>query len=286
MIVITTVKAMQDWTETIKRDGKTIGFVPTMGFLHEGHLSLAEQAGEENNYTVMSIFVNPLQFGEGEDFEEYPRNLERDKKLARQNGVDVLFVPHVREMYPRIMTSSLIVKKGADVLCGKSRPGHFDGVATVVMKLFSIVSPDRAYFGMKDAQQVAVIENLVKDFHLKTDIVRGRTVREEDGLAKSSRNVNLNDEERAEAPEIYKVLSETKELILKGSRKDSAYYENFLQESLNRRISGTVDYAEIRTFPELEKPEEINGAVIIAAAVKYSTVRLIDNILLSKESEQ
>ena len=281
MILISTIKEMQAWISEKKYKGNTIGFVPTMGFLHEGHLSLAEQAKHENDYLVMSIFVNPLQFGEGEDFDQYPKDRNRDEKLARELGADVLFVPKVKEMYPREMSATFIVK-GMDVLCGASRPGHFNGVATVVMKLFAIVSPNRAYFGLKDAQQVAVIERLVEDYHLQIEIVRGSTVREEDGLAKSSRNVNLTENERAEAPHIFQTLQEMKKLIINEGILETGLLEKQFQQLLTQRISGKIDYAEIKSFPELKSINKIEDEVLIATAIKYSKVRLIDNVVIKK----
>ena len=171
---------------------RTVGFVPTMGFLHEGHLSLVKQAREQNDIVVMSIFVNPAQFGPGEDFEAYPRDAERDASLAQAAGVDILFMPTPEEMYPQDGGIRILPGPQANVLCGASRPGHFDGVLKVVLKLFNIVDPDRSYFGMKDAQQLAIIETFVRDFNLRTSIVRVPIIRDQDGLAKSSRNVNLD----------------------------------------------------------------------------------------------
>lgn len=280
----TTIKSIKNWIKEQKKNGKQIGFVPTMGFLHEGHLSLMKKAREENDIVVASIFVNPLQFGEGEDYETYPRDEKRDYELAKGVGVDALFTPTVQEMYPQPMSATFIVHKGVDVLCGANRPGHFDGVATVVMKLFGIITPDRAYFGLKDAQQLAVLENLVRDYHLDIEIVRGSIVREDDGLAKSSRNVNLTDEERGEAPYIYKTLKDFAELIEKGKETSVPKLERKLQSLLNERISGNIDYAEIRTFPALEKIDDLSnetGDIIIAAAVRYSKVRLIDNVIIN-----
>ncbi|MFA9556179.1 pantoate--beta-alanine ligase [Evansella sp. AB-rgal1] len=280
MHFFTEISSIKNWIQEKKKAGKTIGFVPTMGYLHEGHLSLIQQAKKENDVVIISVFVNPLQFGEGEDFEQYPRDIDRDSFLAKENGVDVLFHPTVTEMYPTKMSAILKVQSGTDVLCGASRPGHFDGVATVVMKLFGITSPDRAYFGMKDAQQVAVIERLVMDYHLDVKVVRGATVREEDGLAKSSRNVNLTWEERKEAPTIYEILTDTKERALNQYR-DMEEVDQFLLTQLTNRLKGTIDYAEVRTYPFLEKNQSLQGEIIIAVAVKYSKVRLIDNIIFT-----
>lgn len=194
MIQIYTAKDIQNLTKNYRKEGKTIGFVPTMGFLHEGHMSLVEKARKDNDIVVMSIFVNPMQFGPGEDYEAYPRDIERDRQLAAGSGVDVLFTPEPEEMYGQEPTVTASVKKRTDVLCGRSREGHFDGVATVLTKLFNLTSPTRVYFGMKDAQQVAVVDGLINDFFMDIELIPVETKREEDGLAKSSRNVNLRAE--------------------------------------------------------------------------------------------
>ncbi|MDG5787565.1 pantoate--beta-alanine ligase [Evansella sp. AB-P1] len=285
MEIITDIFSMKNWIMEAKLQGKKIGFVPTMGFLHEGHLSLIKQANKENDIVVLSIFVNPLQFGAGEDFERYPKNKIGDEQLAKDNGVHVLFCPTVDEMYPTPMSATFVVHEGVDVLCGANRPGHFDGVATVVMKLFGIMTPDRAYFGLKDAQQVAVIERLVKDYHLDITIVRGATVREQDGLAKSSRNVNLTEDERKEAPLIYQTLVEMKKLLLEKKRNNTVEIEALIMEKLRKRLSGSIDYCEIRSFPSLKKLEIIEGEMIIAVAVRYSKARLIDNIMFNISEE-
>ncbi len=206
MIVAKDVKQLDKALSVARSKNKTIGLVPTMGALHQGHLSLMEQAKKTCDIVVVSIFVNPTQFGPGEDFESYPRQLEVDSRLASEAGCDVLFCPTEEIMYPDGPTQLIHVRQGADVLCGKSRPGHFDGVATVVLKLLSLVGPHKAFFGQKDAQQLAIIKQLTKEFFLPVSIIGCPTIREEDGLAKSSRNVNLTPEERAFAPMLYKTL--------------------------------------------------------------------------------
>ena len=216
MKTIRQISELQDLIDRNNRNNQTVGFVPTMGFLHEGHLRLVEHARKENDIVVMSIFVNPAQFGPGEDFEAYPRDEVNDAKLASEAGVDVLFVPNRDEMYPQDGGIQILPGSQASLLCGASRPGHFDGVLKVVLKLFNIVDPDRSYFGMKDAQQLAIIETFVRDFNLRTTIMRVPTVREEDGLAKSSRNVNLLEEERSVAPVIYEALKNGEALFHKG----------------------------------------------------------------------
>ncbi|WP_100333506.1 pantoate--beta-alanine ligase [Bacillus alkalisoli] len=278
MKIINHIKELQEQCQNFKKEGKTIGFVPTMGFLHEGHLQLLQQARKENDIVILSIFVNPLQFGPNEDFDAYPRDMERDENLAKEQHVDYLFYPTKEEMYPKERTTKLLVEKRTDVLCGKYRPGHFDGVVTVVLKLFNIVMADRAYFGMKDAQQVAVIEGLVEDFNVPVEIVRVTTVREEDGLAKSSRNVYLSEKERLEAPIIYKTLQEGKELVLNGNSTQNV--KQFIKEKIEKETSGALEYIEVLSYPELQDVNN-NSTAIMAIAVKFSNARLIDNIVFS-----
>ncbi|ADH99605.1 pantoate--beta-alanine ligase [Salisediminibacterium selenitireducens] len=283
MRVITEVQKMKFEIETQKKRNRSIGFVPTMGYLHDGHLSLVSACKKTADVTVMSIFVNPLQFGPGEDFDSYPRDAKRDIKIAEENGVDIVFMPDGNEMYPSPMGSKIIVHEGADVLCGASRPGHFDGVATVVMKLLQIVKPDYAAFGMKDAQQVAVIERLVQNYHLDVSIIRGNIVREEDGLAMSSRNVRLTEEERTEAPAIYQILKETARKIRNQTIVMPEEAESLAKEKLKTVISAELEYVECRSFPNLSKEDDFaSGEWLLAAAVRYSQVRLIDNILIQK----
>lgn len=266
-------------TEKISQ-GKTVGFVPTMGFLHEGHLSLLEVAREHDSFIVLSIFVNPLQFGPNEDFDRYPRDFKRDEAIARSANVDVIFYPDVKEIYPNSLTCTVNVQKGVNVLCGKSRPGHFDGVATVVLKLFNIVKPTRAYFGMKDAQQVAVIENMVTDFNLAVEIIKCPIIREIDGIARSSRNVYLESEERALAPEIYASLTEAIGFIESGE-EDPETLKREIIAHLTEHSNGVIDYVEILSYPSLEPMMLLQGKVIIAIALKFTNVRLIDNVTIT-----
>lgn len=274
------VKAARREIEITKRES-TVGFMPTLGYMHEGHMSLIRQARRECDIVVVSIFVNPLQFGQNEDFDKYPRNTERDLQLAAEAGADFVFVPTVEEMYPTPIKTTVVVKQITDVLCGASRPGHFEGVATVVSKLFQIVQPDRAYFGMKDAQQVAVIEQFTHDLNMPVRIVRCETLREPDGLAMSSRNVYLNEEERQQAL----VLSESL-----GKVAGWVAEQGMTMERLERNIRGTIeaaplariDYVEIRTYPGLDavtSMEQWNGSepILVALAVKFGSTRLIDN---------
>lgn len=275
MKIVTTIKEMQTYSKQTLKSGKTIGFVPTMGYLHEGHMSLVEEAVKRNDCVIMSIFVNPLQFGPDEDFDRYPRDLKHDEELAKQAGVDVLFYPNVEEMYPKERTTRLTVQARVDTLCGESRPGHFDGVATVVMKLLQIVLPDRAYFGMKDAQQVAVIKGLVEDFNIPVEIVACPIIREEDGLAKSSRNVYLTPTERKEAIQLSRSLDEATKAIELGETNPATIKDLIL--SLLNQTSGIVDYVEVLSYPDLETIEVMKGNIIIAVAVQFSAARLIDN---------
>lgn len=251
-----------------------------MGYLHDGHIALIRRARAENDIVVVSIFVNPLQFGPDEDFDIYPRDLERDKKISAREKVDFIFHPSAEEMYPGTLSVKVIVQDRTDVLCGKSRPGHFDGVATVLTKLFHIVQPDRVYMGMKDAQQVAVVEGLISDFNFPIELIPVDTVREEDGLAKSSRNVHLTPEEREQAPHLYKSLLEAKKLILEGER-DEVKIVSHMRDYITEKTDADIDYIEIYSFPQLKKLDRLEGRMIIALAVKFSKVRLIDNIVLT-----
>ncbi|MCJ8223906.1 Pantothenate synthetase [Bacillus paralicheniformis] len=284
MIQIHTAKDIQNATKNYRKEGKTIGFVPTMGFLHEGHMSLVEKARKDNDIVVMSIFVNPMQFGPGEDYEAYPRDIERDRQLAADGGVDILFTPGPEEMYGQEPTVTASVKKRTDVLCGRSREGHFDGVATVLTKLFNLTFPTRVYFGMKDAQQVAVVDGLINDFFMDIELIPVETKREEDGLAKSSRNVNLRAEERQEAPALYQALQRGAELIRDGERDAEAVKREV--RSILEKTSGVIDYADIYSYPDLEIREPLTGKVIIAVAVQFSKARLIDNIIVDIPADQ
>jgi pantoate--beta-alanine ligase len=282
MKIITSSKEIQQFMLAERKAGKTIGFVPTMGYLHEGHLTLAEQARKDCDIVVMSIFVNPLQFGPNEDYERYPRDIERDQQLAKEVGVDYLFIPSVQEMYPYEASVQMTVTKRVNVLCGRSREGHFDGVVTVLTKLFHLIFPHKAYFGLKDAQQVAVVDGLVKDFFFPIEIVPIPTVREEDGLAKSSRNVNLTAQERKEAPALYQSLLKAKKLIEQGETRPEIII-NVVRNYLSSQTSGEIDYVELYSYPSLEPIDVIEGTVIIAIAVRFSKARLIDNIILHRK---
>ena len=278
MKIVKTINELQKLLDRNKREFGTVGFVPTMGFLHEGHLALVERARSENDIVVMSIFVNPAQFGPGEDFDAYPRDEERDAKLAEESGVNILFLPDGAEMYPTDGGIQLLPGPQATVLCGASRPGHFDGVLKVVLKLFNIVDPDRSYFGMKDAQQLAIIETFVRDFNLRTTIERVPTVREDDGLAKSSRNVNLSEIERLQAPIIQEAHSVGKALFHEGA--SVKVIEQKVAEHITENSSGKIDYVSLLSYPSLRPFTGDSEEAIIASAVKFEKTRLIDNIIM------
>ncbi|AGT32492.1 pantoate--beta-alanine ligase [Geobacillus genomosp. 3] len=279
MIVVDRIAAMQALISQHRREGKTIGFVPTMGYLHEGHAALIERARQENDIVVLSVFVNPLQFGPNEDFARYPRDFARDRQIAEQHGVDVLFHPEAGEMYPGPLTVQAVVKARTDVLCGRSRPGHFDGVATVLTKLFHIVMPDRAYFGLKDAQQVAVVDGLIRDFNFPIELVPVPTVREADGLAKSSRNVYLSPQERKEAPALYQALRSAAAAVDRGERSAAAI-RRLVREHIEAHTHAEIDYVEVCSYPDLTPLETLHGTVLVAVAVRFASARLIDNIIL------
>ncbi len=279
MKIITSINEMQNTALTQRASGRSIGMVPTMGYFHEGHLSLMRRSVEENNITVVSLFVNPTQFGPNEDYEIYPRDQERDKGLAKAEGVDILFCPREEDMYPGDFKTSVEVKKITEKLCGASRPGHFEGVLTVVAKLFNIVLPHRAYFGEKDAQQLIVIKQMVRDLNYPIQIVPCPIQREEDGLAVSSRNVNLTEEQRKAAPVLYRALTKAKEAIEKGE-KDSSEVKNLMKGEIDKEPLVELEYAEIVDRGELEHVDVIQGRILIALAAKVGEVRLIDNISL------
>ncbi|MZQ84440.1 pantoate--beta-alanine ligase [Paenibacillus sp. 5J-6] len=264
-----------------KNDG-SVGFVPTMGYLHEGHASLLRKARSQSGLVVLSIFVNPLQFGPGEDFERYPRNTERDLEVAEAAGADLVFMPTVSEMYPTPTRTTVAVSGLTSRLCGASRPGHFDGVATVVSKLFHIVQPDQAFFGLKDAQQVAVIQQMVQDLNLPVEIVPCPTLREKDGLAMSSRNVYLSDEERKQALVLSQALDKAKEFVQSRPNFHAAELENLVTSHIASAPLAVIDYVEVLAFPSLEPFENSThtDSIILALAVKFGKTRLIDNVIL------
>ncbi|MCG7947038.1 MAG: pantoate--beta-alanine ligase [Candidatus Thiodiazotropha endolucinida] len=260
--------------------GEKIGFVPTMGNLHSGHLALVTEAKRRARRVVVSIFVNPLQFGEGEDFEDYPRTLEADKQQLLEAGVDLLFAPTPEVVYPagQAQQTRVEVPEISDVLCGASRPGHFIGVATVVCKLFNMVQPDLSVFGEKDFQQLMVIRRMVADLSIPVDVLGLKTVREEDGLAKSSRNGYLNEEQRQTAPQLFRVMQQTAK-TLAGGERDFARVEAEAQQQL-LSAGFQPDYYVIRNADDLALPTETDSRLVILAAAHLGTTRLIDNLLV------
>ena len=284
MQIYRTVAEYSEFLARARKAGETIGFVPTMGYLHAGHLSLVKRSKRENDRTVVSIFVNPLQFGPNEDFERYPRDEARDAALLEEAEADALFLPSVAEMYPDGPNppTRVTVAGVTEPMCGRSRPGHFEGVATVVAKLFHIVAPDRAYFGMKDAQQVAVIERMVRDLHFRLEIVPCPTRREPDGLAMSSRNVYLTAGQREQAPVLYRSLMRIDEWLAAEPGLTADELKRKLADSVREAPEAVIDYVEVLSYPDLAPiagPVAAAPRWIAALAVKFGATRLIDNRL-------
>ena len=277
--LITTIEEMTELSKQWRKSNKSVGFVPTMGALHEGHLKMMSQSISENDVTVISVFVNPLQFGPDEDLDAYPRDIESDTAKAASVGVDYIFYPSEKEMYPEQPTIEVKAGRLASVLEGAQRPGHFDGVVTVVNKLFNIIQPERAYFGKKDAQQLAIVEKMVEDFNHAIDIVGVDIVREADGLAKSSRNIYLTSEERAEAPHLYKSLQLAQSLYNQGERSSLKIIEA-TRDYIQQHTSGDIETVAIYSYPQLVEQHEITDKIFISLAVKFSQARLIDNIII------
>lgn len=261
-----------------KKAGLTVGFVPTMGYLHEGHASLMKEAKKQCDKVVVSIFVNPMQFGVNEDLDSYPRDLEADKVLCQQVGVDLIFHPQVEEMYAEGFCSFVDMDGLTKELCGKSRPIHFRGVCTVVNKLFNIVQPHKAFFGQKDAQQLAVICRMVKDLNMDIEVIGCPIIREEDGLAKSSRNTYLNEEERKAALILSKTIFMGEELVRKGERS-SIKLLSLMREMLASEPMAEIDYVEAVSMDTIERIQILEGNVLVAIAVKIGRTRLIDNFI-------
>lgn len=278
---LNTISELKQWREEQRTDCQTVGFVPTMGYLHEGHAELIRRAAGSCDQVIVSVFVNPTQFGPGEDFESYPRDLESDRQVAAAAGAAALFCPSPEEMYPA--DSGIRITPGplAGRLCGASRPGHFDGVLQVVLKLTGLVQPDNVFFGMKDAQQLAIIESFFRDYHIPAAVCRVPTVREADGLAKSSRNVNLTPAERNEAPAIQQALQHGLSLYRQGMLPERI--EAQVAAMLTERTSGTVDYVSLLSYPQLTEPGADDPELILACAVQFSKARLIDNLIFKKE---
>jgi pantoate--beta-alanine ligase len=279
MNICKTVKEMHAAARDVRRQGKRIGFVPTMGALHEGHLSLVRAAKAQSDVVVVSIFVNPTQFGPNEDLSRYPRPFERDRELLEKEGVDFLFAPAVEEMYPAGAITYVTVEGLSEKLCGKSRPGHFRGVTTVVAKLFHIVDPDQAFFGQKDAAQAAIIRRMVRDLRMPVEIVVCPIVRETDGLAMSSRNTYLDPSQRKQALVLSRALSRVREVFDKGERNSMRLIEPGKQV-FAAEPSVRLDYLEIVDPDTLEPLDTIRRNALVAVAAFVGTTRLIDNIVL------
>lgn len=279
MQIFTKINKLKAYLKEEQLTGKTIGLVPTMGYLHEGHLSLIQKSNTENDITVVSIFVNPTQFGPNEDLEKYPKDFNKDVELAQNVGADVIFAPTVSEMYPENYKTFVEVQEITHKLCGISRPIHFRGVTTVVTKLFNIVQANRAYFGQKDAQQAIVLKQMVKDLNMNVEIIVCPIVREKDGLAKSSRNVYLNEDERKQAVVLSQTLTVANKQIMHGERS-SDKIKSSIKDMIDEKPLSEIDYISIVDINTLEDAYTINGKILIALAVKFGNTRLIDNIIV------
>lgn len=279
MRLIRRIKEIQKLTADFKQRGKRIGFVPTMGYLHAGHLSLARRSKKECDVTIMSIFVNPLQFGLNEDYKKYPRDLKKDLRAAKEAGVDYIFCPQDKQMYPSGYLTEVSVDKITKILCGASRPGHFRGVTTVVTKLFNIVRPDISYFGRKDAQQAVVIKKMVEDLNLPLKIKVLPIIREPDGLAMSSRNKYLNARQRRDALVLYRALQKAKDMVKRGEH-DSRRIIVEIRKLIKKVDSAKIDYVRIVDAENLSEKKKVSGRVLIALAVFIGKTRLIDNLIL------
>jgi len=281
MQIARTIAEIKAFVAQARADGKTVGLVPTMGALHVGHASLIDRAASRCDSVVVSLFVNPTQFGPGEDFERYPRPFEKDVEVCKTHGADAIFAPTPAEMYPRTNLTWVTVEKVTEPLCGRSRPGHFRGVATVCTKLFNIVGPDAAFFGQKDAQQVAVIRRMVADLNMPLEIVVCPTVREPDGLAISSRNQYLSPQERGQAPVIHRALRRCEELVESGEQNASVIVEA-MRKVLGEAPALQVEYVSLVDAESLEAVDRVKGRVLVAIAARLGSTRLIDNIVVDK----
>ncbi len=278
MEIIATVADMKARVAEWHAQGLTIGLTPTMGALHEGHMSLMERARTECDRVVASVFVNPIQFGPNEDYDAYPRDLERDAAIAESKGVDVVFHPSVEEMYPNNYNTYVVMETLTDSLCGAKRPGHFRGVCTVVNKLFNIVDPDKAFFGQKDAQQLAIIKRMVSDLNMRVKVFGCPIVREEDGLAKSSRNTYLSSEERAAALVLSRSIFQAQKLIEAGERNAATIRETVVT-TIESEPMANIDYVEVVDLGDMQPVDTLGEAGLVAIAVYIGSTRLIDNYL-------
>jgi len=277
--IIRNIRQMSFLARKLRLQGKTIGLVPTMGALHRGHLSLIRKARKENDIVVASIFVNPAQFGPKDDFKKYPRHFSQDVRLCKASGVDIIFYPQAIRMYPGNYKTYVDVGELGGLLCGRFRPGHFRGVATVVTKLFNIIVPHIAYFGQKDAQQAVIIEKIVDDLNIPVRIKIMPTVREEDGLAMSSRNAYLNQRERSDAVVLSRALNLAKNLIAQGNRNPTSIIRK-MRQLIHKNKTARVQYISIVNLRDLKPLDRISGKALIALAVLIGKVRLIDNMII------
>jgi pantoate--beta-alanine ligase len=278
MEIIRTIKEMKEFSSRSRQAGKTIAFVPTMGYFHEGHLSLMREARTRGDLVIVSLFVNPTQFGPKEDFKNYPRDFERDSKMAEGVGVDILFAPEASDMYPPDHQTIVRVEKVTQNLCGRSRPTHFQGVTTVVSMLFEIVMPHVAIFGQKDYQQLVAIQQMAGDLHMSVEVLGMPTIREADGLAMSSRNTYLSPDERKAALFLHRSLQKAKELLQKGERKaDRILHE--MNEIFRSEPLVRIDYVQICDARKLQDVDRIEGDVVVALAAYLGKTRLIDNLV-------
>jgi len=273
---IENISRMSTFIKMMKKEGKSIGLVPTMGYLHEGHLSLVRAAKKHTDVVVMSIFINPIQFGPKEDFEKYPRDLKHDEEMAREAGVDVIFYPSLKDMYPEGYATYVTVEKLTSNLCGESRPGHFRGVATVVTKLFNIVKPEVAYFGQKDMQQAMMIKKMASDLNMDIEVKIMPIVRDKDGLAMSSRNMYLSDAERKDAAVLYQSLKNA-EMLIKNGERDARKVIKAVEDMIKAKQSARIEYVKLVDARELSDVRMITGEIALAVAVFFSNTRLIDN---------
>ncbi|MCJ7691766.1 MAG: pantoate--beta-alanine ligase [Clostridiaceae bacterium] len=276
MNTVKTIEEARNQVKTWKKEGYSIALVPTMGFLHEGHVSLIKRASSENDKVVVSIFVNPIQFGPGEDLASYPRDLESDKVLCKNAGASLIFAPEVSEMYCMDAVTNISLRELTSGLCGAKRPGHFDGVCTVVSKLINIIPADSAYFGEKDAQQLAVIKRMVRDLNIDINIIGCPIVREEDGLAKSSRNTYLSSEERNAALILNKSLIKGKEILCSG-QKSAHLLKEVIKTQIESEVLARIDYIEVVDAFSLNSIDLINKSTLVAIAVFFGKTRLLDN---------
>jgi pantoate--beta-alanine ligase len=282
--IIKKIEVIKEEISLLKNQKEVIGLVPTMGYFHEGHLSLIDIARKHTDIVVVSIFVNPTQFAPEEDFDRYPRDIVRDEKLAKEHGTDIIFYPEISEMYPQPFYTYVTTEKLSKVLCGRTRKTHFRGVTTVVAKLFNIVQPDIAFFGQKDAQQSVIIKRMVKDLNFPIDVIVGPTIREKDGLARSSRNIYLSPEERSQASIIYKALTKAKKEVEKGNR-NAEEISKLAYQIINSAPLAQIEYVEIIDDTNLKPVKIIKAGTFLAIAVFFGKTRLIDNIYLMKKNK-